>query len=250
MRQFVLRILKKFKSVGGALTGLGLLRSTWRRGEDLSFALDLRRAAGSHMSDAITILSSQYFGYGLIVVGIAYMVVVKSPKIEAQQYQILTVIGWSVFGVCAAMMLSVAMFGYFFSSINAERHLHQDQKARMRIELPKVADKIGKLTVWIVNGQYAAEEMEYAGEFLNLFAELGVLNEDLHPEHRGVRYAHPVYSSDPKSHGLLIGVTDKNSPPESGRLFYSVLLNSGLKASFMDADNIGGDFSLIVDRPP
>jgi len=132
-----------------------------------------------------------------------------------------------------------------------DRHITVQQKKALLVEIPKIRQEIGakKLRVGAIEGD--REGMHYAEEFLEIFADLGLLDEEMHPKHsKGKRFPVPLNSYDPTMHGILIGVEDKENPPADAQSLYSALWRSGLLPTFVDMDLAGDQLWIVVDQPP
>jgi hypothetical protein len=226
----------------------------------VDFWLDAAEKAGGYSGQAATVISSPYFSLGVAGIGVLWLAFVGEPSRGILRDPRWRYIGWSIVAILMAVVSLTVGYGYFEIRVQEiaagrprfpDRHITDQQKDNLRIEIPKIKQEIGdkKIHMGAVNGD--RESMHYASEFLEIFADLGVLDEVMHPKHgKSGRVAVSLNSNDQTMHGILIGVTDKEKPPVDAQALYSGLWRSGFVPTFVNMDSAGDQLWIIVDQPP
>jgi len=248
---------QKFPGYFIAIVGLG-----WKIldiGGRLDFFWQAVQVMGGDAALVAMIILSPYFSVSLILFGVLYVIFVGDSVVLTIRHPAMPVVGWSIAGILLVFLSSILMFGYFLSQSKirdittfyerstSERHLTDVQKVLLKEELQKIKSQISdnKIAVSAING--APEAMQYAGEFINVIDNVGLLDVRFHQG--DPKMAFPVYASSTSMHGIFIGVKNKDDPPESAKLFYTGLWRSGIVAEFAGHQALTGEFQLVISMP-
>ena len=107
------------------------------------------------------------------------------------------------------------------------RHLSENQKARLIRTLKPIGTTIPAIRVW---SGYPSEHVQYCMELMDVFhtAAIRIVNERV-----GERYwPHLTQSLPTEDRGLIIGVYNKDRPPEKAITFARALRKAGFAPSF------------------
>ena len=253
------RLLTKPKLPGWAFLLLLVVEGVPDWKSRLDFWLDAAQKAGGYSGQAATVISSPYFSLGVAGIGILWLAFAGEPAHGVLRDPRWRYLGWSMVAILVIVVSLTVARGYFEIRVQEvaasrprfpDRHITDQQKNNLRIEIPELKQKIGdkKIRMGAINGD--REGMHYASEFLEILADLGILDEGIHPKQsRGTRFALPLNSNDPTMHGILIGVQDKEKPSADAQSLYSALWRSGFIPTFVDMDS-GDQLWIVVDQPP
>jgi hypothetical protein len=211
----------------------------------LDFWLDAAKTAGGHTAEAAVVIASRYFSIAMAGIGIVWLALAGEPRRAVLRDPRWIYLGWGMVAVLVAVLAVTLINGYVElrtrEAISAAplkvtaRRLDDPTKSCLKREAPTMSElENRRIVVGAINGD--REGMQYASDFLEVFGDLGLLNEQLNPKgDEGTRFATPLNSNDPTMHGVLLGVPHKESPPNRALVLQSVLLRCEIASRFVSA---------------
>jgi hypothetical protein len=262
LQQIIWRFLSLFtwrRIWGPALTLLGLLLQAVRLGWlslDVLGRLDVLwrivESTGGSTALVVSVISSWQFGFGLIVVGLAYTIFVGEPKAGVQRHPALPYIAASVFAICATSLAGFAIYGEYELQLrkayaegasgiprnsspanpksesnqrpiysNAPRNLKPDQQRVLIAEGGRLHEELSNIPI-----TFLATDMEafsYASELNTTFARAAIQTGNVSPQPLG----------EPGREGIMIEVPDKNAPSSRALKLQQLLLIADIQAPFV-----------------
>jgi hypothetical protein len=204
--------------------------------------------------------SVSVFWAGLIAYGVIHLIFFGEPRSAIRHHGWIYVSG-IIMAICLTAIIATTVYGYFEMRVRqgisdrplniTARRLDDPTKSCIKREAPTVTELENKLiSVAAINGD--REGMQYAGDFIEVFAGIGLLNEQTHPKDgEGTRFALPLNSNDPTLHGILLGVPHKDNPPGRALLLQAALLRCAIATRIVGAGDSSDNQTLIViDQPP
>jgi hypothetical protein len=96
----------------------------------IQFWLAATKQAGREMGVVGSVLASPYFGIGMMVTGLAYLVFVGEAEKVVRRHPIWPILGWVVFGVIAVTFWSLIIVGY--AAVHIPKQVDTDATAKIR----------------------------------------------------------------------------------------------------------------------
>ena len=127
-----------------------------------------------------------------------------------------------------------------------DRHLTEDQKAKLKAAITPIADKL--LPV-VVMGTRESESLQYATEFMPVFHEAGLRMPNYTSPQRYGAVPTDITSTAPR--GILLGVHDKDRPPAGAIALRKALEQAIFPSSYVVLlyDGDPEEFVFVVGPP-